>query len=283
MRSSWLCALVFCVSSPAIGQSQPASSGLPNPDQLANRDTLTIGVGAAWLPDYEGSDDYRLVPAGAIRGKYHGISFSTNGTYLDVDLLPTNGKVTLDAGPIAGLRFDNRRDSRDPVVSLMKRRKTAIELGGFAGVSFHGIIDPYDTLSFHLDVLHDVAHAYNSTVYDPNISFSTPISTKTYVSLSAGAEIVGSKFADYYFGVTPADVVATHGALPLYDPDGGVKNLRASLLVNHSLSGNLLGGLSVFGVAQYSRLLGDFARSPIVAKRGSPNQLMAATGLAYTW
>jgi outer membrane scaffolding protein for murein synthesis (MipA/OmpV family) len=243
----------------------------------------TIGVGAAVVADYEGSDDYRVIPAAAIRARVHGISISTNGPYLTVDLFPQSAKFNFDAGPIAGFRFDSRRHSDDGVVRMMVRRKTAYEVGGFAGVSFHDLIDPYDTLSVRLDVLHDIGSAYKSTVVDPHVDFSTPVSRKTYVSASLGAEFVSRKFANYYFGVTPADVVATGGALPLYSPGGGMKNWKTSLLVNQSLTGDLLGGLSVFGFGQYSRLLGDFKRSPIVTMRGSASQWTGAVGLAYTW
>jgi MipA family protein len=283
MRPFTCSALAACLSSAALAQSGPASSGLPSPADVSNRDTLTIGAGAAWVPDYEGSNDFRMIPAGAVRGKYRGISFNTNGSYLYVDVVPASGKFTLDAGPIIGLRFDSRRRGGDPVVSRMVRRKTAIEAGGFAGVSFHGLVDAYDTLSFRLDILHDIGNAHKSTLFDPNVSFSTPVSRKTYVSLSAGAEFVSRRYANYYFGVTPADVVATGGALPLYNPRGGMKNWKANLLVNQSITGDLLGGLSVFGFGQYSRLMGDFKRSPIVAERGSPNQWLGAVGLAYTW
>jgi outer membrane scaffolding protein for murein synthesis (MipA/OmpV family) len=279
MRPFACSALAACLSSAAFAQSAP----LPSPAEVSNRDTLTIGAGIAWIPDYEGSNDYRVIPAGAVRGKYRGISFNTNGTYLYVDVIPGSGKLTLDAGPILGLRFDSRRHSDDPVVSRMVRRKTAIEAGAFAGLSVHGLVDAYDTLSFRLDVLHDIGNAHKSTLFDPNVSFSTPLSRKTYISLSGGAEFVSRKYADYYFGVTPADVVATGGALPLYSPNGGLKSLKTSLLVNQSVTGDLLGGLSVFGLGQYSRLMGDFKRSPIVAQRGRANQWLGAIGLAYTW
>ena len=283
MRPFACSALAVCLSSVAFAQSAPAASPLPTPSDVSNRDTLTIGAGAAWVPDYEGSNDYRLIPGGAIRGKYRGISFNTNGSYLYVDVVPGSGKITLDAGPIFGLRFDRRRRSDDPIVSKMMRRKTAIEVGGFAGFGLHGLVDGYDTLAFRLDVLHDIGSAHKSTLFDPNVSFSTPLSRKTYVSLSGGAEFVSRRYANYYFGVTPADVVATGGALPLYNPRGGMKNWKASLLLNQSITGDLLGGLSVFGLGQYSRLVGDFRRSPIVAQRGSPNQWLGAVGLGYTW
>lgn len=280
-------ALAFCaVSSPALAQAGPATSEtLPSASDMAKRDIYTVGLGAAVVPDYEGSKDYRVIPVGAIRARINGISVTTNGPYLYVDVIPqSGGKFDLDFGPIAGLRFDSRRRSDDPVVQKMVRRKTAFELGGFGGVSFHGIVDPYDSLSIHLDVLHDVNNAYRSTVFMPNINFSTPVSRKTYVSLSAGAAFVSRKFADYYFGVAPADVIATGGALPLYQPNsGGMKNWKTTLLVNQSITGDLLRGISVFGMAQYSRLVGEFKRSPIVAERGNASQWIGAMGLAYTW
>jgi outer membrane scaffolding protein for murein synthesis (MipA/OmpV family) len=273
------------LAAPAAAQSStaPQASGLPSAEDVAKRDMFTIGVGGAFVPDYEGSDDYRIIPAAAIRAKISGISISTNGPYLTANLVPQSGKIGLDAGPILGLRFDSRRHSDDEIVKLMVKRKTAYEVGGFAGVSLHGLLDPYDTLSFHLDVLHDIGNAHRSTVFDPHVDFSTPVSRKTYVSLSAGAEIVSDKYARYYFGVTPADVAATGGALPLYTPGGGLKNWKASLLVNQSITGDLLGGLSLFGLGQYSRLVGDFKRAPIVEQRGSGGQWIGALGLAYTW
>ena len=41
---------------------------------------------------------------------------------------------------------------KDDVVDLLPELDTAIEVGGFAGVSFHGLTNPYDTLAFRLDV-----------------------------------------------------------------------------------------------------------------------------------
>jgi outer membrane protein len=56
-----------------------------------------------------------------------------------------------------------------------------------------------------------------------------------------------------------------------------------SLLLNQSITGDLLGGFSIFGIGQYSRLVGDFKRSPIVSMRGSASQWLGAVGVAYTW
>jgi outer membrane scaffolding protein for murein synthesis (MipA/OmpV family) len=285
MRHLAFAALAACVASPVFAQAAPTAGQLPSPADVASRDSVTIGVGAAVTPDYEGSDDYRIIPAAAIRGKVSGFSFSTRGSYFYVDAIPHRGasKVDLNLGPIIGLRLNKRTHIKDRVVDLLPSRKTAIEAGAFAGVSIHELTNPYDTLAFRLDVLHDIGSAHKSTVFSPNVEFSTPVSRKTYVSLNAGAEFVGNKYADYYYTISPADSLATGGVLPPFNADGGMKNWKAGLLVNQSITGDLLGGLSVFGTGQYSRLVGDFKRSPIVAERGSAGQWLGALGLAYTW
>lgn len=256
---------------------------MPPPSDIANRNMITIALGPALVPDYEGSNDYRIIPAAAVQGKYHGISFYTQGAYLYVDVLPNNGKLDLDFGPIAGIRFNGRRNIKDEVVELLPRRNRALEVGAFGGISFHGLTNPYDSLALHLDVTYDIGNAHKSTILTPNATFSTPLSRRTYASLTVGAEFVSKKFADYYYTITPADSLATGGVLPAFDANGGMKNWKAGLMVNQSLTGDLLGGLSIFGYTEYSRLAGDFKRSPIVSLRGSPNQWTLATGLAYTW
>jgi outer membrane scaffolding protein for murein synthesis (MipA/OmpV family) len=271
-----LAAALLCAS-PAFAQS---GSELPDPND--NSDTFTVGAGAAYIPDYEGSDDYRIIPAGAIRGRVSGISFFTRATYLYVDVIGRgDGPVEFDVGPIVGVRLNRTGKIKDDFVDLLPERKTAFEAGGFAGLTSHGLTNPYDALSFRVDVVKDFANAHESTVVTPTIDFGTPLSRRTYVGLSASAEWVGGGYADYYYSITPADSLAS--GLSAYDADGGFKSWRLGLLVNQSITGDLTGGLSLFGTGAYTRLSGDFKRSPIVDDRGSASQWFGAIGLAYTW
>jgi outer membrane scaffolding protein for murein synthesis (MipA/OmpV family) len=278
MRSVCLAFVACCLATPAVGQRAP----LPSPEEVFGRDTVTIAGGVGITPDYEGSDDYRFIPVAAIRGRYHGIAFTTRGAYLYVDVIPRrNAKVDFEFGPAIGARFNKRRHIHDDVVELLPKTNTAIELGGFAGVGINGLTNPYDRLAFRVDVLHDVANAHESTVISPNIEFSTPVSRTTYIGANVGLEFVGNKYADYYYTITPAASIAS--GLPVFDADGGLKNWKVGLLVNQSLSGDLLHGFSIFGTGQYSHLQGDFKRSPIVSERGSASQWLGAVGVAYTW
>jgi MipA family protein len=283
MRHLIWAAVAASISSPLLAQTPPTAGALPSPEEIAGKDMVTVAGGAAIVPDYEGSDDYRIIPAAAIRGKVGGISFTTRGSYLYVDVVPGTAKMDFDAGPIVGARFTSRRHIDDDVVKLLPNRKTTLEVGGFAGVSFHGLTNPYDSLGLRLDVLHGLGSGRNWTNFSPNVEFSTPLSRRTYVSASVGAEWAANKYADYYFSISPADSLRTGGVLPAFNADGGMKNWKAGLLLNQSITGDLLHGFSVFGTGQYSRLVGDFKRSPIVSQRGSASQWIGALGLAYTW
>jgi len=273
----FLFALAVTCSVPALAQEPP----LPSAEEINAANSFTIAGGGAIIPDYEGSDDYRWIPAGAIRGKVGSISFSTRGLYLYVDVINGSGSVDFDVGPIVGARFYRTRKIKDDIVNLLPDRNTAIEVGGFAGVSFKGLTNPYDSLGLRLDVVHDVANAHESTVVTPNVEFSTPLSRTAFVSASLGADFVSNRFADYYFSVSPAESLLS--GLPAFNADGGMKNWKVGLLANHSLTGDLLHGLSVFGMGSYSRLVGDFKQTPIVSQRGSASQWMGAIGLAYTF
>jgi outer membrane scaffolding protein for murein synthesis (MipA/OmpV family) len=278
MRNHVLFALASFCAAPAFAQEQKP---LPSPEEINAANSFTLATGGAIIPDYEGSDDYRLIPAAAIRGKVGGISFSTRGTYLYVDVVNGSGKVDFDVGPIAGVRFNRTRKIKDDIVNLLPDRKTAVEVGGFVGVSFNGLTNPYDSLGVRLDVVKDVASAHESTIFTPNVEFSTPLSRSFYVGASVSADFVSNRFADYYFSVSPAEVVLS--GLPAFDADGGMKNWKLGMLANYAFSGDLRHGLSLFGTGGYSRLVGDFKQTPIVSQRGSASQWLGAIGLAYTW
>ena len=273
-----IAAVALLLASPALAQDPGAP--LPGPNDQS--DTFTIGAGAAYIPDYEGSDDYRIVPAAAIRGRVSGISFFTRATYLYVDVIGRgDGPVELDLGPIVGARLNRTGKIKDDFVDALPELDTAIEIGGFAGFTYHGLTNPYDALSVRVDVVKDVGGAHKSTLVTPTIDFGTPLSRSFYIGLSASAEWAGGDYADYYYSISPADSVAS--GLPVFDADGGFKSWRLGLLGNYALSGDLTQGWSIFGLGSFGKLSGDFKDSPIVDLRGSSSQWLAALGIAYTF
>jgi outer membrane scaffolding protein for murein synthesis (MipA/OmpV family) len=158
----------------------------------------------------------------------------------------------------------------------------AVEVGAYAGVAKNRLLDPYDSLALRVTWLHDVTGTHGSSILSPSVEYSTPLSPKTYLLLSASADHVGRGYAQTYFSITPAGAVRS--GLPVFNASSGWKNVRLSLFFAQALTGDLRRPrLSLFAGVSYSRLLNDFRRSPIVSVAGSPNQYLAAAGLAYSF
>jgi outer membrane scaffolding protein for murein synthesis (MipA/OmpV family) len=270
-------ALPLLAAAPAFAQA--GEEGLPD-----DPNSLTIGVGGGYVPSYEGSDDYEFTPIGVAFGKVGGFSFATRGTSLSLDLIreKADAPVAFEFGPLVNVRLDRTRRIKDPRVSALGELDTAIELGAFVGIKKNGLLNKYDSLGFRLSWQKDVTDTHRSTILTPAIEYATPLSTRTYAQLGVQMERVGDRYARTYFSVTPAGAIAS--GLPVYNADGGWKNWSATLILAQTLTGDLRHpGLSLFGGVSYSRLKGDFARSPIVAIAGDRDQYFALAGLSYTF
>lgn len=272
---------------PALAQtsSVPAEPN-PTPDPGAIGDTITVAVAGAYLPDYEGSDDYRLVPGPAAIGSFKGFSFSVLGNRASIDLLPNPSGPSWDiqAGPIGVVNFNRSNDKSidDERIKALGERKTAIELGGYVGLGKTGVItSPYDKLSASLSYRHDVSNVHKSGIWTPSVNYFTPLSLKAGVGLFASAERVERGFARTYFDVDLAQAQAS--GLPQYRTSGGWKHYTLGLAGTYSLTGNLLSGVKLIGGVTYKRMLNDFGDSPVVSDAGSRNQWLGAIGIGYTF
>ncbi len=275
MRRTICTAALLGLASAAHAQQDPA------PD--LSRDTVTIGIGVGTVPRYEGSDQSTLIPAAAIRGQVKGIAFTTQGTGLYVDVIPrttpTGGKFVLGPALKIDLNRNSQRRVRDVQVRALGKVDAAVELGGHFGYSQTGVItSDYDVLSFDVAALYDVAGVHSSLIVTPSINYGTPLSRKAFVGVSVSADYVGARNARTYFGVSPAQSIAS--GLRAYGPGEGFKDVNFGAIGNISLTGDLLHGLSLFGLANYTRLVGEIGRSPVVRNR---DQFYGAVGLAYTF
>ena len=277
LASTLAAASAAAQSTPSVGPP-PADDGIPEVG-----DTITIGAGVAYLPDYEGSDDYRLIPAAAFRAEFGDIQIQSRGLRIYADVVPdTDSGLGFTAGPIAGLRFGRGKDIDDPLVDQLPENDLAVELGGFAGLSYKGLTNPYDSLTARVDVAHDVADGHNSFIITPAVDFSTPLSIRSFVSLGASLDIVGDGYADAYFDVPDLGPTFAPSLTP-FDAEGGVKSYAVTLVGAYALGPDIRRGLAVFGLVSRSQLLGDFADSPIVSQAGDSEQWVTAIGLGYSF
>jgi len=269
------------LAAPAVAQNTASD---PSADAAAaRRDTVTIGVGAVVTPRYEGSDDYQIVPGGAIRGQVSGVSFSSSGTGVFADLIPSSGGTgwKFVAGPVAHLTLNRgiNRIVRDPQIVALGKVPITVELGGHAGFSRTGVItSPYDVFTVDVAVTHDVGGVHKSLIVTPSVNYGTPLSRKVFVGISASGTYVGRGYGQRYFGVTAPQSLAS--GLAVFSPGDGFKDITVGTLANFSLTGDLRKGLSLFVIGSGSRLLADFGRSPVVRNR---SQYFGGAGLAYTF
>lgn len=256
--------------------------------QVEDSNVLTVGVGAAVIPSYEGSDDYRVIPVPQLRGKVSDFAFWTRGPSLYVDAIPNRGEgIDFQLGPVVGVRFDRSslKSIKDASVRALGKRDVAVEVGGFVGIGKTGVLtSDYDNLSARVAITKDVAGAHDSYVITPAIEYFAPLSTRSFVGLGVSADYVGKKYGRYYYDVDAAGALAS--GLPAYSAAGdesGFKKVGVNLTGGLSLSGDLRKGWALFALGGYSRMLGDYADSPVVSIAGSKNQWVGAVGVGYTF
>jgi outer membrane scaffolding protein for murein synthesis (MipA/OmpV family) len=272
------CLLIF--ATPALAQD-----GTP-PDPNVQRDFVAVGAGVAVLPDYEGSNDYRVAPVPGAIGSIGGYKFMLLGNRVNVDLIKDKPGPGWDiqAGPFASIGF-NRTSLKgidDPRIKALGKVDNAIELGGYIGIGKQGVItSDYDRLSLTLSYRHDVNNAYDGAILTPSISYLTPLSTKTMVTIFANANHADSGYATTYYSITPQQ--SARSGLAQFNAKPGWKDVSLGAAANFSLTGDLTHGLSVAAGLVYTRMINDFAASPVVSVAGSRDQMIGGIGLAYTF
>ncbi|MFC3096803.1 MipA/OmpV family protein [Alteraurantiacibacter palmitatis] len=264
---------------PALAFASPAQAQGGPPPQ---RDTFTIGVGIGVTSDYDGADEYRLIPGGVVQGTVKGHDFRLNGPQLFIDAIANNPvrRVELELGPVVGLRFNRSGGIKDAQVAALGKLDRAVELGLRGGIGLNGVGSRTGKLSLGATFVHDVAGAHDSWRISPSVDYSTLVGRRTFVRASVGADFASNRYADYYFSISPAGAAAS-GLAP-FAAKGGLESVGANVLATHSLSGGRT-GWSLFAIGSASRLQGDFAASPIVRDAGNATQFFGSAGLAYTF
>ncbi|WP_447765280.1 MipA/OmpV family protein [Sphingopyxis panaciterrae] len=256
-----------------------------DPDRKWSRDYIAIAAGVINSPTYSGSDDRRFLPGFYLRGRLSGYSFSTRGTNFQVDLIRQRRGQRTDwkLGPIINLRSDRTGGVKDPQVEALGDRKLAVELGISAGVTQSGILtSKYDQLGLRIVGLKDISGKHGSWVVSPTIDYGSPLSKRAYLGVSASVNVYGKGFGRYYYNVDPLGSAAS--GLPVYT-GAGQKATAGKYTIGvagaYGLSGDLRKGFVLVGGAQYGRIMGRYADSPIVAEAGSADQWLFGGGVAY--
>ena len=263
--------------------------GLPAFKTVFDKNWATIGLGAGMVPTYAGSDNFQLFPLPLIVGRLGGVGFRPAAAGLTLDFLSPQPTVlsrkkepTVSLGPTFRFRNDRAVASGDEVVDAAGRLDNALEVGVNAGLSFPGVLNRLDSLTFAANVRWDVLGAHEGRVIEPGVTYATPIGRGMLVQAGLSAEFIDDNFADYYFSVSPGQSAAS--GLPVFTADGGLNRIGSLAILTVDLDGNALnGGLNVYGLAGYSRMIGDGANTPYTALRGDADQFLIGLGLGYTF
>lgn len=260
----------------ATASSANAQYGAPYSSQPAEADqgfiwsdwSISVGAGAQYAPDYEGSDDYEWTFLPLVSARWRDM--------VSVGRVP--GGLGAQATPFRyggfsagfGLAYWGGRDDGD--------NAALAGLGDIdpALVGSISVANRFDWAEVYADFRQDLTGNRDGTAVKAGVRAPLPTS-ETGVLLTAGASTtwVDEDYMDKTFGVNAVQAARTGYAN--HDADGGFKDVAADVTARYAVTDSvsvLLGG-------EVKQLLGDAADSPIVDNRGSPTQARVFGGVTY--
>lgn len=256
MRTSTLltavAAATLMTAAPALAQDGPTIFGR----------SLSVSLKARVAPDYMGSDDYKVGPAGSISLYLPGED-ATFSAPDDGASLALFGNETLSAGVTGRLRTG--RDNDDDLDEI----DWAVEAGGY--VNFW----PTDWLRTRIEARRGFG-GHEGIVVDLS---ADAVSRSDDWTFSVGPRFrwADDEYARTYFGVTPLEAARSPYAVAAYDAEGGAA--YAGVLASAEYRWSERWALTAD--ADWKRLLDDAADSPIVQTLGSEDQFSASVGVRY--
>lgn len=233
--------------------------------------SVSLGGGATYRPDYEGSDDYEFQGLPMLGISYRDI-IVLRGPSLMIDvfeLTDTALSEHLSFGPM--VKFDPGREADDnPIL----RNLGDIDEGALAGVFASYEIGPVE---LGLTVAQDATSRHEGLVAEIEAGYSIMLAQRLRAQFEVSATWANDDYTQAYFGITPEQARAS--GLRRFTAAAGVKDAGASLSLHYMLTEHW----RVTGRLAYRRLLGDAADSPLVEDEGSANQASGALIVSYAF
>ena len=211
---------------------------------------VSLGIGVAGMPTYDGAKNYRAQPVPLVSIRYRDlILLGPSG--LGINVVHWGG---LRMGPVIGYG-GGRRQSDDPHLSGLGDIQAAVTAGAFANYTVGHWV-------FGGTVRQAVTHTADGLQGNVRLTYrQVLVPDKVY--LMAGPELgfANGRYERTYFGVTPAQSASS--GLPEFTPHGGLKEVGLNFGLTYRWSQHVL--LRSFGGVR--ELVDDTGSSPIVQSR----------------
>jgi outer membrane protein len=238
---------------------------LPSPSGLW---TVTVGVDGELMPDFEGAKAYMLspVPIFSVRRAGTPDRFRSPRDGASLTLVEFDG---FHAGPVGRLR-PARNAADNSALTGLGDVNMALELGGFAEYF------PVDWLRARVEVRQGFG-GHHGVVADLSADVIVPLVERLVWSAGPRFTLEDTRATAPYFGINAAQAMAS--GLAMFDAKGGAHSVGAGTQVRYQINPQW----EAHSYVEYDRLLGSAAASPLVAQRGSPNQLTVGLGASYSF
>lgn len=249
---------------------------------------VELGIGAAYEPEYMGSDSYSFGFLPVVNIEYDRTVFIHTGDMDGIDDFDgvAVGANAIDDGNLkvfGGLHYRfGQPDDPGPLQGLSTTDDT-LEI--FAGAEYAVDFFKVDaTLYQGLDLLNTNAH--DGLLLDVGMAVGARLSQEFDVLGRLGLTWGSSNYMNNHYSVSAAELTANQsatgrnqlGSTPFSASDS-FQDVSLSVVANYRFTDNF----SIRGLFEASRLLDNAASSPIVANGGQPGQLFVGALVIYSF
>jgi len=252
-------AFLISLFSPTYAQAQDRY-GSDVPKEAASDNHITVGIGGAVLPEFQGSKDYFIQPIPIVDIK-QGPFFLNLGDGLGINIVDsTSFRAGVSVTPVVGYDADKVPAGIGKVgISASARGFVSGTLGGVTGT---------------LAVTTPFAGDADGMFVEGEIEYPVRVTDRLLIVPSLRATWADKKFLGSYFGVNAEQAAAS--GLPEYHPSSGFQNVGGALAINYRFTDHI----SLVGAAMVTRNLDPVMDSPFTERRWQPGGIL---GVAYTF
>jgi len=245
----------------ASAQDVPVTSADADTGTRASGTQWSVGLGAGFVPQYQGSSDYRAIPLWNIRAQnlYHPDTYAQlfTNTFTS-NLIPDSG---FRLGPM--VQYLPKRGSVDNNrVDDMQNVDPSLMLGAVLGYDFK--LGERRGIALEALTRQDVANG-NGFLGTMQATYRMPLGAAWSTAFGVETTYASDDYMQAYFGVDSGD--ARRSGLDEYEADAGFKDAGANVKLSYAINAHW----GITGIAVYRRLLNDAKDSP-VTEEGDENQ-----------